>query len=160
MFYHAISQPNGEQRELDPYALVHRSGWWYVIGFCHLRQGMRYFRVDRIAEVTLTGQTFTAPASFDVHAYLAQVWQEVPQITVRMRFAPQFTHLAKVGRGYWDMLEEQPDGAAVVTFKAPDLNAAASNALSYGPAVTVLEPPEVCRLVREWALAAADLYKH
>ena len=21
------------------YALVHRSGWWYLVGYCHLRQG-------------------------------------------------------------------------------------------------------------------------
>jgi len=76
-----------------------------------------------------------------------------------MRFAPQFAHLAQYGRGYWGALEEQPDGSAVVTFDVPDIQAGASNALAYGPAVTVLEPPEVRHLVQEWAQAAADLYK-
>lgn len=158
MTYHSGSNPHGEQRELDSYALIHRWGWWYVVGFCHLRQEMRSFRVDRIAELNLTGQTFSAPADFDIHTYMAQEWQNIPQMKVRMRFAPQFAHLAQFGRGYWESLDEQPDGSVSVTFSAPDVHAATSNALAYGPAVTVLEPLEVRRMVHEWARAAADLY--
>jgi len=158
MTYHSGSNPHGEQRELDAYALIQRWGWWYVVGFCHLRQGVRTFRVDRISELNLQAQTFPAPVDFDIQAYMAQEWQNIPQIKVRMLFAPQFAHLAQYGRGYWGTLEEQPDGSAVVSFDAPDIHAAASNVLAYGPAVTVLEPPEVRELVREWARAAADLY--
>lgn len=150
--------PHGEKRDLDPYALIHRWGWWYVVGFCHLRQSLRTFRVDRISELALTDQTFAFPADFDIHAYMAQEWQNIPQMKVRMRFAPQFAHLAQYGRGYWESLDEQPDGSALVTFSAPDVHAAASNVLAYGPAVTVLEPPEVRQLVKEWAQAAAELY--
>jgi predicted DNA-binding transcriptional regulator YafY len=158
MTYHNGTNPHGEQRDLDPYALIHRWGWWYVAGFCHLRQEMRSFRVDRIAELNLTGQTFPAPVDFDIHAYMAQEWQNIPQMKVRMRFAPQFAHLVQYGRGYWEALEEGADGSAVVTFSAPDVHAATSNALAYGPAVTVLEPPEVRQMVQEWARAAAELY--
>lgn len=158
MTYHSGSNPHGEKRDLDPYALVHRSGWWYVVGYCHLRLALRTFRVDRIAELTLSDQTFAFPADFDIRAYLAQEWQNIPQFKVRMRFSPEFAHLAQYGRGYWEALAEQPDGSTVVTFNAPDVYAAVSNALAYGPAVTVLEPPEVRQLVKEWAQAAADLY--
>ena len=158
MTYHSGSNPHGEQRELDPYALVHRAGWWYVVGFCHLRLALRTFRVDRIAELTLTNQAFSVPADFDIHVYMAQEWQNIPQIKVRMSFAPQFSHLAQYGRGYWETLEEQPDGSVIVTFNAPDVHAAASNVLAYGPAVTVLEPPEVRQTVKEWAQATVELY--
>jgi predicted DNA-binding transcriptional regulator YafY len=158
MTYHSGSNPHGEQRDLDPYALIHRWGWWYVVGFCQLRQDMRSFRVDRIAELNVTERTFPAPAGFDIHAYMAQEWQNIPQMKVRMRFAPQFSHLAQYGRGYWEAFEEQPGGSVVVTFSAPDVYAAASNVLAYGPAVTVLEPPEVRQMVKEWAQTAADLY--
>jgi predicted DNA-binding transcriptional regulator YafY len=158
MTYHSSSNPQGDQRELDPYALIHRWGWWYVIGYCHRRRAIRSFRVDRIAELNLTGQTFSTPPDFDVHVYMAQEWHNVPQIKVCMLFASQFAHLAKLGRGYWDVLEEQSDGSVVVTFKTPDVYAATSNALAYGPAVTVVEPPEVRQMVKEWAQAAANLY--
>ena len=158
MTYHSGNNPHGAQRDLDPYALVHRWGWWYVVGFCHLRQGVRTFRVDRIAALTLTGQNYPAPADFDIHAYMAQEWQDIPQMKVRMRFSPGFAQLAQYGRGYWETLEAQPDGSVDVTFSVPDVHAAASNALAYGPAVTVLEPPEVCRVVQEWAQETAKLY--
>jgi predicted DNA-binding transcriptional regulator YafY len=158
MRYHSGSNPHGSQRELDPYALAHRQGWWYVVGFCHVRQEIRTFRVDRIAELSLTGQNFATPEDFDIRAYMAQEAQATPQIKVRMRFTAEYAHLAQYGRGYWENLEMQPDGSAEVTFSAPEVNSAAATVLAYGPSVTVLEPPEVRQLVHDWARATADLY--
>ncbi|HEX7557487.1 MAG TPA: WYL domain-containing protein, partial [Leptolinea sp.] len=71
----------------------------------------------------------------------------------------QFSHLAQYSRGFWGTLEEEPDGSVIVTFFAPDINAAASNVLAYGPAVMVLEPREVCQMVQEWARLVMDLYQ-
>ncbi len=159
LVYQSGRNPAGEPREVDIYGLFHRSGWWYAVGYCHLRRELRTFRVDRILELALTEQIFVKPSDFNFHAYIAQEWQEVPQVRVRMRFAPQYSHLAQYARGYWESLEEQPDGAVVVTFNTPDVHAAASNALTYGPGVIVLEPPEVCEMVREWAQVTAELYQ-
>jgi predicted DNA-binding transcriptional regulator YafY len=44
-----------------------------------------------------------------------------------------------------------PDGSVDATLYSPDLNWAASTILSLGPGVTVLAPPDLRRLVREWA---------
>jgi predicted DNA-binding transcriptional regulator YafY len=159
MTYHSGSNPHGQQRELNPYALVHSIGWWYVVGWCHLRSDLRTFRVDRIAELTLTDQTFSFPADFNVRAYLDQNWMEAQPLKVQMRFAPAFSHLAQHGRGYWETLEEEADGSALVTFSAPDVHAAAANILAYGPAVTVLSPPEVAQTVKKWAQATVELYQ-
>jgi predicted DNA-binding transcriptional regulator YafY len=158
MTYYSGNSPHGETRELDPYALVHSIGWWYVIGWCHLRKALRTFRVDRIAALALTGQTFVVPADFDIRAYLAQDWMAAQPLKVQMRFGSEFAHLAQYGRGYWESFDEEADGSVVVTFSAPDVYAAASNALAYGPAVTVLEPPEVRLMVKNWAQAVAEFY--
>jgi predicted DNA-binding transcriptional regulator YafY len=158
MTYHSGSNPHGEQRELDPYALIHRWGWWFVAGYCHLRREVRTFRVDRISELNLTAQPFSAPADFDLQAYLAQEWLDTPEYTVRMRFTPETAHLAHYGRGYWESFEEQPDGSIDVSFPAADMHTAVSNVLAYGPAVTVLHPPEVQQKVSEWAQAITTLY--
>ncbi len=58
----------------------------------------------------------------------------------------------------WDAVDEQPDGSLIVTMEAPDVMWAVSNALAYGPAVTVLEPEEVRRTVQEWAQETVKLY--
>lgn len=36
------------ERRVDPHALVHRGGQWYLVGFDHARQDRRAFRLDRI----------------------------------------------------------------------------------------------------------------
>jgi predicted DNA-binding transcriptional regulator YafY len=145
-------------RPVDPYALVHRWGWWYLVGFCHLRGALRSFRVDRMAAVDLTTIGFEIPGDFDVHAYLAKELQTQPLQRVRLRFSPQAAAAAQQNRSFWETIEEQPDGAVIVSMLTPELSWAASTVLAYGPIVTVLEPPELGSLVREWALAIAGLY--
>ena len=60
----------GERRTLDPWGLLLRGGFWYVIGHDHGRGERRTFRVDRFdggadgIEVGSPG-SFERPASFD-----------------------------------------------------------------------------------------------
>jgi predicted DNA-binding transcriptional regulator YafY len=42
------------EREFDPYGLAYRGGCWYAVGHCHLRKGLRSFRIDRIHGVRAT----------------------------------------------------------------------------------------------------------
>jgi predicted DNA-binding transcriptional regulator YafY len=146
------------ERVLDPYALVHRWGWWYVIGYCHLRDALRIFRVDRIQELTLLRDTYEVPDDFDIHQYLAQETWFPPQIRVRMRFTPEAALTALDRRAFWEEMEEQEDGSVVVTFDATDLEWAARTVLWYGPHVTVLQPEELRRQVGDWALAVSSRY--
>jgi predicted DNA-binding transcriptional regulator YafY len=156
--YHSTSRPEPGSRQVNPYALVFRWGWWYVVGYCLLRQEMRSFRIDRIDALQLTRDTFEIPAGFDIHAYLDEEWRSQPQIQVKLHFAPQAAHVALTNRSYWDTLEEQPDGGIIVTLTTPDLYWAASSALAYGPWVMVLEPESLRKMVADWAQAIADLY--
>jgi predicted DNA-binding transcriptional regulator YafY len=154
--YRAYNRPEATERTFDPYALVHGWGWWYIIGYCHLRQAHRSFRVDRIVEITLLDETFEMPADFDIHAYLARNPTEQRLITVRLRFKPELKQLALSNRSLWETLEEQPDGSIVVTMTNPDALWASSIVLSFGPAVEILEPEEVKHTVVEWAQAVID----
>ncbi|WP_051466947.1 helix-turn-helix transcriptional regulator [Actinomadura oligospora] len=58
------------ERDVDPYGVVFHSGRWYVVGHDHLRDGLRTFRIDRIASVTPRDSTFVAPDGFDPVAHL------------------------------------------------------------------------------------------
>ncbi len=60
----------GEPRVLDPWGLLLRGGFWYVIGYDHDRRAQRTFRVDRFdggaaAITTRSAGSFERPASFD-----------------------------------------------------------------------------------------------
>ena len=159
MHYHSGSSPQSELREIDPYALVHRWGWWYAAGYCHLRQEVRTFRVDRMDAASLTDQVFQMPADFDIQAYLATGWKAQPQMQVRIQFASEGAHIALYNRAQWESYQEQTDGSVLVTLNVPDLNWAASFVLAYGPLATVLEPEALRQMVAEWAQTVASLYQ-
>ncbi|NHZ98000.1 YafY family protein [Massilia sp. CCM 8734] len=60
------------ERDFDAYGLAFRGGCWYVTGMCHLRAGMRSFRIDRIVKVEPRPVSFARPAGFDALGYLNQ----------------------------------------------------------------------------------------
>jgi predicted DNA-binding transcriptional regulator YafY len=158
MLYHSRSRPEPLERDMHPYALVHRWGWWYVIGHCCLRDDMRTFRVDRIQELSLRPDSFQVPDDFDVHRHLAEETWFPAQIQVRMRFPPHAARDALEGGASWDTAEQQPDGSLIVTFGAAEPEWAARVALWYGPDVEVLEPEELRQRLHEWARAVSSLY--
>jgi len=80
---------NGEEteRRLDPYGVAYRAGFWYLVGYCHLRQGLRTFRMERVVSVArLIGTVFERPPGFDVVAYVEESIANTPGIwTVAVR---------------------------------------------------------------------------
>jgi len=58
------------ERDFDPYGLAYRRGHWYAVGMCHLRRGMRSFRLDRVGSVLALATRFARPAGFDALAHL------------------------------------------------------------------------------------------
>lgn len=55
MIYKAFGNDNSE-RHIEPIGVFHEHENWYTIGFCHLRQEYRQFRLDRVVEIKLTDQ--------------------------------------------------------------------------------------------------------
>ncbi|MBN1994468.1 MAG: YafY family transcriptional regulator [Anaerolineae bacterium] len=159
MTYRRRSQPEPLQREVDLYALVHRWGWWYAIGYCHTRGAVRSFRVDRVIELMLLDEMFDVPVNFDIQQYLASEPHTQPQVQVCLSFAPEGALLALDDRAMWDSVDEQPDGSVVVTFAISSLEWAARVVLNYGSQVVVLQPEDLRGLVREQSQAIAALYE-
>jgi predicted DNA-binding transcriptional regulator YafY len=58
-------QSEQTERTVDLYGLVYRSGFWYAVGYCHLRQGLRVFRLDRVLQTHMLDETYLRPQSFD-----------------------------------------------------------------------------------------------
>ncbi len=62
--YGPAGRPETE-RDFDPYGLAVRAGRWYAVGMCHLRGGLRSFRLDRILSVRPLEAGFARPEHFD-----------------------------------------------------------------------------------------------
>src|SRR6185436_20220144 len=66
-------------RDFDVYGLVFRTGRWYVVGHCHLRQGLRTLRLDRVAHGEATARPFERPEGFDAGEYLTRALSTLPR---------------------------------------------------------------------------------
>lgn len=53
------------ERRVNPYGLVHLERYWYLAGYCHLRQDVRVFRLDRVRRSRTTEASFVPPADFN-----------------------------------------------------------------------------------------------
>jgi predicted DNA-binding transcriptional regulator YafY len=60
----------GTVRNFDPYGLAFSGGRWYTVGFCHLRHGLRSFRLDRVKSIAPQDSYFERPVEFDVLGHL------------------------------------------------------------------------------------------
>lgn len=68
--YYSLSREAMTTRRVDPYHLGTHGGLALLIGYCHERQQVWIFRVDRIKTVALTTDRFQIPAGFDAEQVL------------------------------------------------------------------------------------------
>jgi len=66
------------ERAVDPYGLIYRGYRWFMVGHCHLRAGLRTFRVDRVLTAKIGAETFSRPPDFDAVAYLTASLADAP----------------------------------------------------------------------------------
>ena len=156
--YHSFSRVETE-RQVDPYALSFRWGNWYLVGYCHLRDELRTFRIDRINQLTHGKDTFELPRDFDAVTYLEAnlTWQNQYQIAVQMDEAVA-SEMRERGSD-WMQVSDNPDGSVTVNFEADDLNWAAGWVLSWGRFARALEPPALIEQVKQSALAVIAKYE-
>ena len=63
----------GTRRSVQPLGLFYWGASWTLAAWCEMREGFRSFRLDRIAELTLTDRVFPREAGRDLAAYVASV---------------------------------------------------------------------------------------
>lgn len=69
---------NGSERGFDPYGIVYNEGYWYTVGYCHLRHDLRTFRMDRIVGLDTTTFPFERPRDFDALGYVLKSLSQIP----------------------------------------------------------------------------------
>ena len=91
---------NATRRHIEPYAVVHTDGRWYLIGYCLSRRALRTFRLDRVSNLASGAGSFRRPAGFDARQHLRasmpfvqsqyqiDVWIDMPVEEARQSFVP------------------------------------------------------------------------
>ncbi|HEU5101855.1 MAG TPA: YafY family protein [Roseiflexaceae bacterium] len=77
MRYRAMGDVETE-RAFDSYGVVHYSGRWFAVGYCHLRKDLRTFRLDRVLHAEIGDALFERPEAFDSLAFVVTSFARAP----------------------------------------------------------------------------------
>ena len=157
--YHSYSRGADTERAIDPYHLTYFNGGLYLVGYCHLREAIRIFAVERIRKVETTRERFTAPADFDAQKYLEGAWGILrgDLVTVRVRFAK--TPARYVKERLWhpsQTFRDLDDGRLEITLRVADTQEVRRWILGYGVEAEVLEPASLLEALRSEARRLAE----
>ena len=145
-------------REVEPYGLVTRDGFWYLAGLDRSRGDDRTFRVDRIEGDVAVGPAgaFSVPDDFDLaHAVVddpkAIGTPEEALVEVAPVRAPKVVR--EVGEAA--VAERRPDGSVLVRVPCGNQMAFRSWVLGLLDDALVVAPPEVRADIVAWLRAVA-----
>jgi predicted DNA-binding transcriptional regulator YafY len=129
-------------RRVEPYALTNGREGWYVASFDPERDGVRHFRLDRIKQVTVTGEKFEPRPEVDPAAEV-DGWLrtgEVPaSATARVWVSPERARWAREARR---VVEEWSDGAVIVELSFAGVDWLVREILKEAGDAAVLEPED------------------
>ena len=152
------ARPDEEhERAFDCYGLVYHHRQWYTVGYCHLRQDTRIFRLDRIQALEVREERFTPPAHFDCLAYTIQAFAAIPsRWLAEVLLQGSLEHIREAVPATFATLEETSEGILLRAYD-DDLQHTARFLVSLGCPFRVLQPPELVEELRTLARALLDM---
>jgi predicted DNA-binding transcriptional regulator YafY len=152
-------------RRVDPLGLVAKGSVWYLAA--GIDGEVRSYRVSRISAATIVDEPCVRPEGFDLAAWWERspaefkatvpryfaTFRAHPDVVYQLHYAGRFSRVEKVG-------EADEDGWTRVEMRFQFEEEAAGIALSFGPRVEVMEPPELRDRVVDLARSVVAFYEH
>jgi predicted DNA-binding transcriptional regulator YafY len=143
LIYRAQATKEVSTRLVDPYGLVFYDGIWTLVGYCHLRKGIRTFAFDRIFDVKERYLYFKPEDHFDLDEYLSHSWGIVDdeEVKIKLRFSVKAADY--VLRKKWHPSEQRemlPNGDVELTYTVAGVDEIKHWIYSWLPNVEILEP--------------------
>ena len=133
-------------RKVNPYHIMFREGCWYLIAYCHRREEIRIFRVDRIKDLRKTDKQFSSPEDFSLHEYFKKSWQmgKGEPVTVKVRFEPPVSRLIRENTWHpTQEIKELEGDSLIYTVQVEGTWEIKQRILGWGAAAECLEPEEL-----------------
>jgi predicted DNA-binding transcriptional regulator YafY len=149
--YRSLGSKRDSFRKIDPYKIRFFEGTIYVIAFCHLRNEIRTFVVDRIKLLNLTDEKFTPPDPAVLTEYIKHGFKvmNADLYTIKILITPEWSRY--VSEKIWhesQKTKKLDDGSLELTFRIAGLEEIKQWIMSLGPEAYVLEPEELRKMIR------------
>lgn len=160
MRYQSRQDTRAVWREISPYSMVYRKDTWYIIGYCHRREEVRTFKLNRIHDYDLSKMDFHLNAGFDLQDYLLYTWNIIggePQLVI-IRFCGEARTLIlekQISNGrVW-----KESGYVYLKTIVAGLDEIGWWVIQYGEMAEVLQPQALRDWLKTRAVKMANLYK-
>lgn len=150
--YFSFSNDELTCRVIDPYILEIREGCYHLIGFCHLRNELRDFRISRIRKMEMLEETFERPENF-YEQYSQNRFEKMTgdeEVTLKIIFEGQTARYIKEYENYKaDKITNLDDDRILFEKKATYTPDILQWVLRFGADAEVIEP-ETLRFEVMW----------
>ncbi len=146
---------------IEPSAVGYSS---YVIGYDHLRNNLRTFKIEGLQSVTLTTDTYTIPATFDPLALLAGAWGvnwgngESVEVVLRYRAGTAANRVRDTNWHESQVIEDMPDGGCLMRIRVGSTIEMKPWIRQWGAEVEVLAPEALRKEIGDEMRKAGELY--
>ncbi|WP_341974874.1 WYL domain-containing protein [Microbacterium sp. LWO13-1.2] len=141
-------------RTVDPVQILITNAQWYLQGWCHLREAMRTFHLDRVSDPQLTDIPITHAGDSVPEAFSAVDDEGEVRVVLPERLAPLLGGFLSA-----DNVETR-DGVLEARLRLADPRGIKRVAARFGGALEVKDPGIARTATREWAAAGLALYRH
>ena len=141
--YKNNSENSVSQRIVEPIGVFLENNYWYLIAYCHLRDGYRQFRADRIQSIKLLDIEFTLKHE-NLEAYLPSKTND-KNVSVRILVEKSIASYLVWDRNYYGFVEEINCGDKVeMRFMMNSLNNGFARwYLMFADKADIIEPDEL-----------------
>ena len=160
--YHSRSSDTETRREISPQRLTHYRDNWYLDAWCHQRNGLRSFAVDRLREAKALEEAAKDITEKELDAYFASsygIFAGKPKHTAVLRFTPERARW--VAEEQWHPQQQGRmlnDGSYELHIPYADPRELVMDILKHGVEVEVIQPEALCHEVAEQLRQAASKY--
>lgn len=141
-------ESNLQNRNIEVVGVFQEGQFWYFVAYCHLRQSIRQFRLDRIEHIRLTDQRYTQQLE-PLSVYLEEKKKDEVLIPVRILVNKEMARYLEWERQFYGFVREEEKGNAVeMLFHSSQLEHFARWFMMFADEATILEPENLKIKVR------------
>jgi predicted DNA-binding transcriptional regulator YafY len=149
-------------REVDPYHLFNYMGTWHLVGYCHLRRGLRDFNIARIQDLAVLPVPFVPRNNFSFQRYFNSafgLYKGKDRSEVTLRFTPEKAKWVQDQVWHKDQKKSVlNDGSLELSFPVADFSEIAMEILKHGSGVKVIRPESLRSRIKQEAEKIIKLY--
>lgn len=155
--YYVPARDETTERDVDPMRLLFVEGRGYLEAWCRRAEGVRLFRLDRMAKAEVLDVAARVPPEARPRDLSEGLFQTSPSDTL---VTLELAESARWVADYYpcESVEEDAGGTLRASLRTPETAWVRRLALRLGDSGRVVDPPDLAEAVRHDARAALDMY--